>query len=298
MKFQPFVESDCDREEPEKLKAKLEKDGYLFLRRLIDPRDLAGLRRQFLEICAAHGWLLENSSLDVPRGKQNAFSGYFEFTDVYREIQMLEDFHALPHHPRLLGTLQRIFGGDVLPHARNIARITTPNSFQLTTPSHQDYVFIQGSTETYTMWMPLTDCPFELGGLAMAAGSHQLGIFPTKKAEGTGGLCTDVDDNSLEWHASPFAAGDVIVFHSLTIHKAFPNTTTDRLRLSCDFRYQPLTDPTLGWNSLRPHMQLHGWEKIYSGWKRDTYKYYWQKYALHMIPDVHPEKVEPTVHRK
>ena len=43
--------------------------------------------------------------------------------------------------------------------------------------------------------------------------------------------------DDIEWHTGDFAAGDVLVFHSHTIHKALPNLTPDRLRLSTDNRY-------------------------------------------------------------
>lgn len=293
----PFIESQQDLDRPVALRERLAEHGYLFFRGLLDRQPLLQLRREFLEICQKHGWLLDGTNLLDGKGRSDAYSGYFEFTDVYREMQLLESFHALPHEPRLLDTFRQIFGVDVLPHARNIARITLPGSARMTTPSHQDYVFIQGSTETYTVWFPLSDCPIDLGGLMVAAGTHKLGIFPTKEAEGTGGLCTDVDDSKLDWHSSEFMLGDVIVFHSLLIHKAHNNTTADLMRLSCDFRYQPLSERQMVWDSLRPHMQLHSWETIYAGWKRDTHKYYWHQHKLEMIPGVHPGTVAPTVTR-
>jgi len=33
------------------------------------------------------------------------------------------------------------------------------------------------------------------------------------------------------------------MFNSLTLHRAAPNLTPDRLRLSADYRYRPQTDP-------------------------------------------------------
>lgn len=295
MQTQPFIESQDLLNQPDQLKKRLDDTGYLFIKGLLGSDELLELRQQFLEICQKHGWLADGSKLQEGRGRQDAYSGYFEFTDVYRDLQLLEKFHATPHHPKIRETLDAIFGCTVLPHARNIARITLPGSIKATTPSHQDYVFIQGSQDTYTVWFPLSDCPIELGGLAMAPCTHRHGIYPTKKAEGTGGLCTDVNDDNLEWHASEFELGDVIIFHSLTIHKAFSNTTKDLMRLSCDFRYQPLTDSTMVWNSLRPHMQLHSWEEIYANWKDDAHKFYWHQHKLQLIPDIHPEKVASTV---
>ena len=290
----PLIESQNILNQPQILRQRLEADGYLFLRNLLEPETLLNVRRQFLEICRKHGWLLNGGDIMEGRGRADAYSGYFEFTPVYADIQLLEDFHALPHHPKIVNTLAAVLGGTIFPHPRNISRITLPGSLKMTTPPHQDYVFIQGTRRVYTVWFPLSDCPRPLGGLGVAAGSHRLGVLPIKKAEGTGGLCTDVDENKLEWHTSDFNLGDVIVFHALMVHKAYHNTTPETLRLSCDFRYQLAGEP-LVWDTIRPHMQMHSWETIYANWKSEVHKYYWHQYALQVVPGVHPEKVPPDV---
>ncbi|KAB2887507.1 MAG: phytanoyl-CoA dioxygenase family protein, partial [Kofleriaceae bacterium] len=41
------------------------------------------------------------------------------------------------------------------------------------------------------------------------------------------------------WHAADLAAGDVLFFSALTIHRALPNVTADQLRVSVDYRYRP-----------------------------------------------------------
>ncbi len=295
MTVHPFVESQNLHGQPAALKERLEEDGYLFFRNLIDPKPLQNLLTAILEICKKHDWLIQGSALMQRRGKNDAYSGYFESTAVYREIQKLENFHLLSHHPSIVSTLSGILGQQVFPHPRNIARITLPDSAKMTTPPHQDYVFIQGSQESYTAWFPLSDCPKELGGLIMAKGTHKDGILPTHEAEGTGGLCTTIDNEAQKWFASDFKLGDVILFHSLTVHKAYPNITQNLLRVSCDFRYQPVAEQVVVWDTLRPHMQLHSWEDIYSNWAKDNHKYYWHQYELHVVPGLDPWDVKPTV---
>ncbi len=181
----PLVESQNLLNQPEVLRQRLEENGYLFFRNLLEHEPLLNVRRQMLEICQKHGWLLNGSDIMEGRGRAaDAYSGYFEFTPVYREIQLLEDFHALPHHPKIVNTLEAVLGGTIFPHPRNISRITLPGSLKMTTPPHQDYVFIQGTRRVYTVWFPLSDCPRPLGGLGIAAGTHRLGVLPTKEAEG------------------------------------------------------------------------------------------------------------------
>ena len=54
------------------------------------------------------------------------------------------------------------------------------------TPAHQDFPFIQGSARTFTTWIPLGECPRELGGLQVNAGTHLLGemVVPKQRRQG------------------------------------------------------------------------------------------------------------------
>ena len=60
-------------------------------------------------------------------------------------------------------------------------------------------------------------------------------------------------DSGATWRTQDFKAGDVIVFHSLTMHCAFPNRTPDQVRISLDNRYQRRGDP-IEPASMQPHM--------------------------------------------
>jgi ectoine hydroxylase-related dioxygenase (phytanoyl-CoA dioxygenase family) len=132
------------------------------------------------------------------------------------------------------------------------------------------------------MWMPLVDCPAELGGLAVLAGSHTLGILPVHAATGAGGIGITTDKLGLSWHTSNFAAGDILLFHSHTIHKALPNVTSNRLRISVDYRYQGVSQPIVE-DGLYPHYGRLTWEEIYQGWARQDLQYYWQSMNLQTV---------------
>jgi hypothetical protein len=105
--------------------------------------------------------------------------------------------------------------------------------------------------------------------------SHLQGVRHIEKVLGAGGAESQICGNEREWMQGDFAAGDIVTFPSLTVHKAMPNHMKDRLRLSCDFRYQPADEP-IEERSLEPHMGEISWEEIYAGWKNDRLKYYWK----------------------
>ena len=63
-----------------------------------------------------------------------------------------------------------------LRHPRSIARIIFPDYPASTTPPHQDYVHIQATEAVWAAWIPLGDCPKEMGGLTLMPGSHRQGL--------------------------------------------------------------------------------------------------------------------------
>jgi ectoine hydroxylase-related dioxygenase (phytanoyl-CoA dioxygenase family) len=277
----PFTLSNRILTAGEALRTRMEQDGYLFMRGLIDREAILATRRVILSLCAEAGWLAEGSA--VEKGVAAPGVAWIEpqpeFMAVYNRIMKSETFHALALDPGLMALLETLFGETPLAHPRNIARIIFPQNTLHTTPSHQDYIHIQGTEETYTAWIPLGDCPIPMGSLAVLAGSHREGILPVHQAYGAGGVGIDTGGLSNAWVGGDFASGDVILFHSLTVHKALPNLSPDRIRLSVDFRYQPLSHP-VDESSLLPHHNQLTWEEIYQDWQSDQNQYYWRKLPL------------------
>lgn len=269
--------------EPEALRKRARRDGYLLLRQLLPAREVARVRQVVLAHCRGMDWLAEGTGPLEARVRPGQ-EAVLECRDAawgrfYRLLYTERLLHAFNQHPRMLAATEALFGEPVLPHPRLIVRVMFPGTERFTTPPHQDYFYIRGTEQTWTAWIPLGDCPEELGGLAVARGSHRRGRLPVHRADGAGGHGVEVEENS-EWVWSPMAAGDVLLFHSLTIHQARDNRTADQLRLSCDFRYQPRSQPVHP-GSLQPHMGYLDWDCVYAGWaKRDRLRHYWRSWSL------------------
>jgi len=270
--------------DPAALRQRAREDGCLFFRGLVDPGSIRTVRREILELCAEAGWLDDASPVEagVARAGVAHVEPSAEFMVVYNRLQRLESFHALAHDEALLAMFGALFDGPVLPHARNIARIIFPRNLKYTTPEHQDFVHIQGTEDTWTAWIPLGDCPRELGSLAVMPGSHREGVLPVHAAYGAGGVGVRTDHLPYEWRGTDFATGDVVVFHSLTVHKALPNETTDRIRLSVDYRYQAEAQPVVQ-DSFRPHHGQIDWEEVYAGWRSKRLQYYWRDRPIRWV---------------
>jgi ectoine hydroxylase-related dioxygenase (phytanoyl-CoA dioxygenase family) len=166
-----------------------------------------------------------------------------------------------------LEVLQHLLSGDVVVHPRKIARMSFPG-LRFPTPPHQDALFNQVATDVLTAWVPLGDCRASSGGLRVLAGSAAWGVLKARADEGLGGESVDVPLDDPRWVEGDYRCGDVILFHSRTVHMA-PANRGQSLRLSVDFRYQSTLEPVTA-AMLSPHGhaagQLPGWRELTEGW--------------------------------
>ncbi len=282
LNVEPFVDSVPLLNLPEELRVRAAEQGYLFFRGLLDPALVFDLRRQILEVCGKHGWLDQEAPLmdGISRDGSLFIEGHSPgWIAFYTDVQRLRAFNSLALDPALMAMFETLFGEPVLPHSRNICRVIFPNALTHTTPPHQDNFYIGGTDETWTAWIPAGDCPASLSSLAVAPGTHKLGKLEVEKATGAGGHAALLAEDTL-WAGGDFACGDVLICHSLTAHQGQDNQSGDRLRISLDYRYQPMSHPVRS-DSLEPHMHFTDWEDLYSGWDEDDpLKYYWQAWDL------------------
>lgn len=281
----PFIDSTPDAACAETLQRRAEQEGYLFFRGLFNRESVMQVRRDFCAIMQRHGWLAPGTNPeDAIRGRETTCEGDADFMPVFDEFQRLESFHALAHDPTVLAVLERLFGESVLVHPRNIGRIVFPGGPP--TPPHQDYLHIRGEANTWTVWVPLGDVPREMGALAVLSRTHKKGLLPARAMPGLGGAGVDTDGfEGARWVTENFRLGDAVMFHSLTIHQGMPSQFPDKLRLSCDYRYQGASRPVVE-SSLKSHANRQSWDQIYAHWKSPKYQYYWKQMALNLVkPD-------------
>ncbi|QYM78026.1 phytanoyl-CoA dioxygenase family protein [Horticoccus luteus] len=287
----PFVDSTPLLGDADALRARAADDGFLFFKHFLPVAELFALRKDMLAVVERHGWrqpgqdaLGGRINLDalneVPEEKMRTDIGVS--IAAYDDVQKLESFHRLPHHPKLLALYRTLFGSEVLVHPRHIGRMITGHKAVFPTPPHQDFPLIQGTAATWTCWFPLGDCPRSCGGLTILKGSHRAGYIPIQPSKGAGGIAVSLCPWETEWAEGDYEAGDIITFPSHTVHKALRCQHKDLIRLSLDVRYQSVND-VVEEKSLKPHCDLT-WEQIYAGWSSDALKYYWQRQPLTLTP--------------
>ena len=187
----------------------------------------------------------------------------------------MESLHSLAHTPELLNTIKFLIGDSAFPHPLSICRLVFRDNNAWATPPNQDYPNNQGTYDLYACWIPLADCSPVSGALAVSKGSHKLGILPVKFSLGAGHRQCVLDDRhkQLEWVSGEFKQGDVLIFHSLTVHRSLENNTQS-MRISVDYRFQREGEPITE-NCLLPHFNRLSWDEIYENWKNKELQYYW-----------------------
>jgi hypothetical protein len=208
--------------------------GYLFIRGLIPAETIFSLRRQIVGVGVQMGFMdAQGEPMEANVGPRHVPSWQDrEGIEFQGRVQQIPEFGALARDPRIRQILNAIFDAPVIGEQGNVCRLLPPQAPELVTPLHQDGHFIRNNPGLWTAWVPLGDCPPELGGLAILPGSHVEGILPHSAA----GVAQTTSSN---WASAHYRAGDVLFLHLLTVHCSLANRTGDRVRVSVDFRYRP-----------------------------------------------------------
>ena len=276
---QPFVFSRAD-ECPTVLRARLQQWGYLFFRGYV-PGDTCDTLLAEL-VAQTEGQVALDGASGLPRLTGQPFvESDPDWDRIYPRVQALESFHGFFHSASLLELMQRVAGGEVFLYPMKMARISTPGKVGHETPPHQDAYSHHAGPTMAGIWVALHDVHETMGRIMVLPGSHRQGVRRVFSASGVGGVQCEVFPHETTWHVADCSRGDVLIFHSATVHKAEPNTTTDTVRMSVDTRFCDYGAPVFSTN-LEPHhgWRIEGldWEHIYRGWQSPRLQYYWRDY--------------------
>jgi ectoine hydroxylase-related dioxygenase (phytanoyl-CoA dioxygenase family) len=283
--MKPFHEVQTSDLSRDILRDQIDSKGYVLIRDLLPLDDLTQLLDEITKKLSAAGWLLPGHNPLDRCADISAACGdpdpLFKWT--YQEIFNLELFHALPHHPTLRQVMSMIVGEQLLIHPKPIGRLIFPHCDRLTVHAHQDYRFMGGDTECYTTWIPLHNCPTDLGPLQILEGSHRFGFQPHEDANLHVPEISSGKALGTDWVGGQINAGDVLIFHSLTVHAGAPNLSK-QLRISLDCRFQNARRVINPANLVFAGESGKSWEKIYAGWHSNKLKYYWKEMPLEFQP--------------
>jgi Phytanoyl-CoA dioxygenase (PhyH) len=212
------------------LRARIRDDGYVFVRGLLDRELVSSLGRRGLAALQAAGWTESDGDPVTarPRLPVRAVATRDAFSDsALRRIVLDPALHALAFSSAMTGLMHRIMGPGSFCYPLKIPRVVYPSSLSPVHPGNFVHKDFRATQDVFTCWVPLTDVPTTLGGLAVLPGSQASTLVTPRPLE------------RLEpgWHTADYEAGDVVILHCMTTHASLPNLER-RLRFSAEYRWQ------------------------------------------------------------
>jgi len=276
---QPFVISSIEEGQIQ-LQARFQELGYLFFKRYVAAEDCDRMLASL--VAQTDGQVSLDTAVGLPRLEGRPFVETDPDWDViYPRIQSLEAFHSFFHTAKVLELMRLVSGSEVFVYPMKMARISTPDKIGHETPPHQDAYSHHAGPTMAGIWVALHAMNAAMGRVKVLPGSHKGGVRKVFTAEGVGGVQCEIYPDETCWHVADSDPGDVLIFHSGTVHRAEPNTTGHTVRMSVDTRFCDYGAPVFSTN-LEPH---HGWridglnwEFIYRDWQVKQLQYYWLDY--------------------
>ena len=230
------------------LRARMQEDGYLLIRRLHDPNKVKATRRMLINNLDSNGQIDRSHPIDeawIATGARGSFMG------GAKAVTHSPEFLGLAESPELMQFFSEFLNGPSLTYNYKWPRVVGKGDF---TGAHYDVVYMgRGTTNLYTLWTPLGDVAYEKGPLAILEGSQHFeqvkatyGQMDVDRDHVTGAFSNDplelIEQYGGRWLTSEFEMGDALIFGMFTMHGSV-NNDTDTFRLSCDTRYQRADEP-------------------------------------------------------
>ena len=204
----------------QQLKSKFDLDGYVVIRGFLSPLELAELNRELERYLAervpklSRGDVYYENPADPTTLKQ---MGLINQHDAY--------FADLTASPKWTGLAEGLLADKVV--ATELQWFNKPPHSGKATPPHQDgYYFMLEPNEALTMWLALDPVDESNGCVRYIHGSRREGLRPHGRSDVLGFSQTITDYGIADRKAEIAIAaepGDLLVHHSLTIHRADGN---------------------------------------------------------------------------
>ena len=217
------------------LKESFDKDGYVFIPGFLSKDEVQVLN--------------ENVKRFISEGMPAMSTNHYFYEDkndpsTLKQMQDLEKYDAwfktLAVASKYEELAKSLLGEAV--ECKTVEYFNKPPKIGKPTPPHQDgYYFMINPPQAVTMWLALEDVLEETGCVKYIKGSHLKGMRPHGRTSTLGfsqgivdfGTADDME-NEVAFPAQP---GDLLVHHSMTIHRAGANTTADRTRKAIGLIY-------------------------------------------------------------
>jgi len=240
-----------------KLQTRMQEDGYLLLRQILDLDLVENCRLELAEKLDSIGDIDQRYPLIDTIQNPESQNAQMSATGFAKKLGAGPAVRRLVHEGRMINFYTHFFGQSVRPLDFVWVRSVRVGH---SAPCHYDWVYMgRGSNRLLTSWTPIGNVPKIEGALAVLEGSNHF----DELIQSYGSI--DVDNQSSNphrfkgsytqnpaevqrqfggrWLTTDFQAGDVLIFTMHTMHCSLDNQSpNNRIRLSIDTRYQPAID--------------------------------------------------------
>lgn len=237
------------------LKDRMATEGYVFVREAVGRELVLAAREESLSRLAEVGEIAEPAIEGIFTGESRRRERVSDLGAFWKSVSEGPALRRVTHGPELRELAAHCIGEPCHPHDYMFLRVGTPGK---ATDLHYDLPFFcRGSQRVHTVWIALGEIPLELGPLMVLEGSQAYEdlIAPIRQVDydnvNTPRLAAREDAVTMarlrgtRLLSTHFHPGDAILFSMTLMHGSFDHHSADnRVRLSCDIRFQPIADPT------------------------------------------------------
>lgn len=218
-----------------KLRKDFVEDGYIFFPRFLNDEEISLVKTKISEFIEAKVETMPANEVYYEnindKGTLKQLQKLYEYDPFFFDMMFGSRFEKLAS----------ILLADEVT-GKNIQYFNKPPKIGKPTPPHQDgYYFKLEPNEAVTMWMALEPVDEENGCVRYIKSSHLAGMREHGKTATLGFSQGIIDYGQKETDQDevyiPTVAGDLLVHHSLTIHRADGNASEDRSRKAMGFIY-------------------------------------------------------------
>jgi hypothetical protein len=250
----PMANSSGLLNDPEALRARLDKDGYLFLPGALDRGEILAAREEVLRRMAAVGEIAEPLEAALPTGASRRAELHPDLGAFWRSVSEGPAIRRAVHGDRARRVAAAVLDDAVRPFDFIWLRAMLAGR---ATPLHFDHVYMnRGTDRVVSIWIPLGDVAIADGPLAVVENSHRFGDLieryrghdvdrdKTRPGHVAESARAFLDERPARLLTADFRAGDLCVFSLFTLHGSVDNASpSGKVRLSVDTRWQPADQP-------------------------------------------------------
>ena len=259
----PLVEYRGDVQDRTALLAQFDREGYLLLRDVLDRSQVMAARKEVFDRLAEVGEIRPPAELGIATGESQRRDVAGDLGEFWRGVSSGQALRTVTHGGSLRDLMGQLLGEPARPHDLIYLR---PMSVGRATRLHYDFPFFaRYSKRIQTAWIPLGEIPQSEGPLLVVEGSnrfldwtetirnhdyqsdHSNEVVQRAAYEQPNAIdpITLARQRGVRLLSADFQPGDLVVFSGFTLHGSLDNCSSiDRVRLSCDVRFQPAADPT------------------------------------------------------